>query len=224
MGPLIKANKMCKSFMRKIFISSRCNFLLKGMSCITHDYESLACLCTTSVHSTLLPVVNSDVELDDVFVHVQPGAVGELRSVRKLITSGSPPRVIVLVDNTHVPTLKLLRAMGVIFIVSLRDALSNIVKLLLNCAISHLISAELQAVTKSIQPAPAWAESAEFDGVQCLTPMETEIILDLLQGNSPRQVARERCVSTKTVSMHKRNALKKMQLRGLNELIIMPRR
>lgn len=96
------------------------------MSSITYEYKSLASLCTTCIYLTLLPAFNSDVELDSMFGHVQSGLVAELRLTRKLITSGSPPRVSVLVDKAEVPTLKRLRAMGVILIVSLCALLSNI--------------------------------------------------------------------------------------------------
>nr|WP_249038232.1 LuxR C-terminal-related transcriptional regulator [Serratia marcescens] len=54
--------------------------------------------------------------------------------------------------------------------------------------------------------------------------METEITLDLLQGLSPRQVAIKRFISVKTVSTHKLNALKKMELGGINEFFITHRR
>ncbi|MGP2593584.1 LuxR C-terminal-related transcriptional regulator [Serratia marcescens] len=54
--------------------------------------------------------------------------------------------------------------------------------------------------------------------------METEITLDLLQGLSPSQVARKRFISVKTVSTHKLNSLKKMELRRINEFFISPRR
>ncbi|MGP2827023.1 helix-turn-helix transcriptional regulator [Serratia ureilytica] len=57
-----------------------------------------------------------------------------------------------------------------------------------------------------------------------MTPAETEIILDLLQGISPWQIARKRFVSVKTVSTHKLNALRKMEIQGLNEFFITPQR
>ncbi|POC80834.1 hypothetical protein CRN61_03135, partial [Vibrio vulnificus] len=79
----------------------------------------------------------------------------------------SPPRVIVMVDNAHVPTLKLLRAMGVIFIISLRDAFSNIGNILQDSSRVNYMSVELHAVIKAIPSAPAWAtERGAFDEVQ----------------------------------------------------------
>ncbi|WP_308371975.1 helix-turn-helix transcriptional regulator [Serratia marcescens] len=57
-----------------------------------------------------------------------------------------------------------------------------------------------------------------------ITPAETEVILDLLQGISPWQIARKRFVSVKTVSTHKLNALRKMEIQGLNEFFITPQR
>lgn len=210
----MKANKMCKSVTRKIAISSRCNFSLQGMFCIAHDLESLMCLSKNNDFFTLYSAFNNDIELDDVFVHVQSGVSEELRLIHKFITSRSPPRVLVLVDNAHAPTLKLLRAMGVVFIISLRDSLSNIGHLLQLSTIAHYMSPDLHAVTKTIR--------SESDGVQYLTSAETEVILDLLQGISPCQVARKRFISVKTVSTHKLNALTKMELRRLNEFFITP--
>ncbi|EIO8806977.1 response regulator transcription factor [Salmonella enterica] len=219
----MEANEMCKLVTRKIAISCRCNFSLHGMSCIAHDRKSLSCLLKTNDFLTLHSTFNSDFEFDDVFVHVQSGVSGELRLIQKFITSHSPPRVFVLVDNAHAPTLKLLRAMGMIFIVSLRDSLSNIGRLLQGYSIASYMSPDLHAVIKAIQPAPVWAkEWGAFDGVQYFTPTETEIILDLLHGISPWQVARKRFVSVKTVSTHKLNALRKMELQRLNEFFTTP--
>ncbi|CAI0828615.1 helix-turn-helix transcriptional regulator [Serratia marcescens] len=211
--------------MRKVAIFSQCNFILQGMSCIARERESLSFLLMTHHHLTPHSAFTRHVELDDLFVHVQSGRVGELRLIQKLIMLSSPPRVIVMVDNAHVPTLKLLRAMGVIFIISLRDALSNIGNILQDSSRVNYMSVELHAVIKAIPSAPAWAtERGAFDEVQYLTPMETEITLDLLQGLSPRQVAIKRFISVKTVSTHKLNALKKMELGGINEFFITHRR
>ncbi|QDL86718.1 response regulator transcription factor [Serratia marcescens subsp. marcescens ATCC 13880] len=218
-------NVMCKPVMRKVAIFSQCNFILQGMSCIARERESLSFLLMTHHHLTPHSAFTRHVELDDLFVHVQSGRVGELRLIQKLIMLSSPPRVIVMVDNAHVPTLKLLRAMGVIFIISLRDALSNIGNILQDSSRVNYMSVELHAVIKAIPSAPAWAtERGAFDEVQYLTPMETEITLDLLQGLSPRQVAIKRFISVKTVSTHKLNALKKMELGGINEFFITHRR
>lgn len=218
----MKARETCKSVMRRVAISSPCNFTLHGMTYVTHKH--LTCLFKNHGYLAIYSNFDSNVEFDDVFIHVRTNAsAGGL--IQKFITLRSPPRIIVLVDNAHVPTLKLLRAMGIVFIVSLRDSLSNIDKLLQDSSIVRYMSADLHAVIKAIQLAPVWAaEWDAFDGVQYLTPTETEIILDLLQGISPWQIARKRFVSVKTVSTHKLNALRKMELQGLNEFFITPRR
>ncbi|MGQ8775980.1 helix-turn-helix transcriptional regulator [Serratia sp. NA_112.1] len=214
-----------KSVTRKIAIFSRCNFTLHGMSCIAHESEYLTFLFKTNNFLTRHSNFNSHIEFDDVFVHVQSGVSEELRLIQRFITSRSPPRVFILVDNAHAPTLKFLCAMGVISIVSLHDSLSNIGKLLQKSSETHYMSPDLRAVIKAVQPAPAKVSKWDaFDGVQYLTLTETEIMLDLLQGILPWQVARKRFISVKTVSTHKLNALKKMELRGLNEFFIPPRR
>ncbi|MBF4114198.1 hypothetical protein IN593_25250 [Enterobacter cloacae] len=114
---------------------------------------------------------------------------------------------------------------GFFFIFSLRDSLNNIGKLLHDSSIVHYMNPDLPAVIKAIQPAPVWAaEWDAFDGVQYLMPTETKIILDLLRGISPSQIAKKRFISVKTVSSHKPDALRKMELQGLNEFFITPRR
>lgn len=219
----MKARETCKSVTRRVAISSPCNFTLHGMTYVTHKH--VTCLFKNHDYLAIYSNFDSNVEFDDVFIHVRTNASAELGLIQKFITLRSPPRIIVLVDNAHVPTLKLLRAMGLFFIVSLRDSLSNIDKLLQDSSIVRYMSADLHAVIKAIQPAPVWAaEWDAFVGVQYLTPTETEIILDLLQGISPWQIARKRFVSVKTVSTHKLNALRKMELQGLNEFFITPRR
>lgn len=219
----MKARETCKSVTRKIAISSPCNFTLHGMTYVTHKHVTY--LFKNHDYLAIYSNFDSNVEFDDVFIHVRTNASAELGLIQEFITLRSPPRIIVLVDNAHVPTLKLLRAMGIVFIVSLRDSLSNIDKLLQDSSIVRYMSSDLHAVIKAIQLAPDWAvEWDAFDGVQYLTPAETEIILDLLRGVSPWQIARKRFVSVKTVSTHKLNALKKMELQGFNEFFITPRR
>lgn len=205
----MKANEMCNLVTRKIAIYSRCNFCLYGMNYIAHDSGSLTCL-----FKTVYSVFDNGVHLNDVFVHVHTGVLGELRLIHKFKTLRSSPRVLVLVSSTHVPTLKLLRAMNILFIVSLRDSLNNIGILLQDSSIVRYMSPDLQAVINTIKPTK---ELDTLDDIQYLTPMETEVILDLLQGMSPLQVARKWFISVKTVSVHKLNALKKIELRGLNQ-------
>lgn len=172
--------------MRKIAISSRCNYFLHGMSCIAHDRDVLARLFKTHDYLALYSIFDSNAEFDDVFFYLRTNMSPELRLIHKFSTLRSSPRIITLVDNAHVPTLKLLRAMGVVFIVSLRDSLSNIGKLLQESSIVRYMSPDLYAVFKAIQPARAWPEEWDsFDGIQYFTSTETEIILDLLQGISP---------------------------------------
>lgn len=67
----------------------------------------------TNNSSTLLSAFNAGMQMNNVFVHVQPGVIDMLRAIRVFIRSSSPPRVIAMVSNVHVPPLKLLRAMGV---------------------------------------------------------------------------------------------------------------
>lgn len=68
----------------------------------------------------------SNIDFDDVVVLVHKNVSGKLILIHKFITLRSPPRIIALVGNAHVSTLKLLRDMGVVFIVSLRDSFLNI--------------------------------------------------------------------------------------------------
>lgn len=219
----MKARETCKSVTRRVAISSPCNFTLHGMTYVANKHVKR--LFKNHDYLALNSIFDSHIEFDDVFIHVRTNVSAELRLIQKFITLRSLPRIIVLVDNAHVPALKLLRAMGMVFIVSLRDSLSNIGKLLQDSSIVRYMSPDLHAVIKATQPAPFWAAEWDvFDGVQYLTPTETEIILYLLQGASPWQIARKRFVSVKTVSTHKLNALRKMELQGLNEFFITPRR
>lgn len=198
-------------------------FFLHGMSCIAHEREVLARLFNTRDETAIYSIFDSNVEFDDVYVRANLSA--ELRLLLEFKKLRSAPRIFALVDNAHVPTLKLLRAMGVVFIVSLRDSLSNIGKLLQDSSRVRYMSPDLQSVIKAIQAAPVWAAEWDvFDGAQYLTPAETEIILELLQGVPPWQIAKRRLVSVKTVSTHKLNALRKMELRELNEFFITSRR
>ncbi|BEN14177.1 hypothetical protein SMETP3_46650 (plasmid) [Serratia marcescens] len=212
--------------MRKVAVYSYCSFALQGMVGIAHESKLIVHLLLENDSLIPYPYFNKNIELDDVFVHVRPGITGDLKLIKKIMTSGSSSRVIAMVDNTvSVPILKLLRAMGVTFIFSLRDSLMNLGNFLQDSSSSYYVSEELQESFKTIKaPSSRPSKWDLFDGVQYLTPMETEIILDLIQGISPWRVARNRFVSLKTVSTHKLNALRKMELRGLNEFFITPQR
>lgn len=141
------------------------------MNYIAHDSGSLTCLFKT-VYSAL----GNGVHLNEVFVHVHTGVHVEFRLIHKFKTLLSSPRVIVLVSSTHVPTLKLLRAMNIHFIVSLRDSLNNI---------GNLLQDSSRARYMSPNPIKPTKELDTLDDTQYLTPMETEVILDLLQGMLP---------------------------------------
>ncbi|QDL35735.1 helix-turn-helix transcriptional regulator [Serratia liquefaciens] len=219
----MKPRDTCKPVTKMVVISSPCSFTLHAMTYVVRKHVMF--LFKNHDDLALYSTFNRNIEFDDVIVHVPRDASAVLRLVQKFITLRSPPRILALVDNAHVPTLKLLRAMGIFLIFSLHDSLSNIRKLLQDSSIVRYMSSDLHAAIKAVQPAPVWASTWDsFDGVQYLTPTETEIILDLLQGVSHWQIAKKRFVSVKTVSTHKLNALRKMELRVLNEFLITPRR
>jgi DNA-binding NarL/FixJ family response regulator len=129
--------------------------------------------------------------------------------------------VIALLENAHVPTLLLLRAMGVHFLLSYRDPTSRILDVLESRIPAHYISSELQSAIEKFQSTSSQAATwGRYHMVEHLTPMELSIIIDLLQGISPRHVARKFFVSIKTVSTHKLNALKKLGIKRLNMFFI----
>lgn len=105
----MKARETCKSVTRKVAISSPCNYTLRGMAYIAQKHVTH--LFKNHEYLALDVALDSHVEIDDVFIHVRMNASAELRLIQKFITLRSPPRIIALVDYTHVPTLKLLRAM-----------------------------------------------------------------------------------------------------------------
>lgn len=204
--------------MRKVAVLDSCEFAQTGFHSIICNNESLICSLMTNNSSTLLAAFYVGIQMDDVFISVQPGDVGPLWAIHALIRSSVPPRVIVTVESAHVPMLQLLRALGVRFILSRRDTVDRICKVLLDPMLSHYISPALQSAVDRIHPEPSRAakKSTFVGGVELFTLRETDIVLDLLQGISPCQVAKKRCLSVKTVSMYKINAIKKMGVKGLN--------
>jgi len=219
---------MCKLIMRKkIGIFSNCCFTRKAISLIACDCGLVKCVLPEEKNILkVLLALNDNSGNDYVFIHIQSNVnvIVFLRIIQGVINSVSRPRIIVMVDNVHAPTLKLLRSMDVRFILSQRESLITLLKILCSSAISHYMSDELHTVMKNIYPATVWGkEWGPFDGVQHLTPTEIEIVLDLLQGMSPQRMSQKRFVSVKTISTHKHNALRKMGLKGLNEFFISPR-
>lgn len=159
--------------------------------------------------------------LDDVYIQLCRGEVEKLFLIHLLMLLPSKPRVIVIVNDSHKPTLKLLRAMGVLFIFSLSDSLSDFEKILQCSTNENYISPDLFATIHPVQSSTARAMNRDFfNGIKYLTLSETNIILYLLNGIPPWLVARKLCISVKTVSSHKINALRKMNLSGINEFFI----
>lgn len=205
--------------MRKIAVYSHCSFALQGIAGIAREFKYIVYLCLTNAPLTPYLALKKSIELDDIFVHIRPGINGDLKLINKLMTSRSSSRIIAMVDNSvSTPTLKLLRSMGVGFIFSLNESLIKTGDFLQNPSNYNYVSEALHTKLKGSKATSTRpSEYNIFDDVQYLTPTEKEIILDLIQGISPWRIARERFVSVKTVSTHKLNALRKMEIRGLNE-------
>ena len=126
-----------------------------------------------------------------------------------------------MVDNSHAPTLRLLCALGVRFILCKFDSLDNICEVLKKTTLKKYMSSYLKSVFVKYPPPPRWAkEGGEVNDEELFTKRESDIILDLFQGISPWNVAKKRFISIKTVSAHKLNALKKIRMRNLNEMFI----
>lgn len=191
---------------------------------IGKNHETLMCLLATNDISRLISIYYTELQINDVVVNLQPGRVDTLRVIATLISSHSIVRVIVMVDDTHMPTLRLLRAIGVSFIISKREPLNNIVSVLNNPMLTYYMSPGLQYVIEKSLPSSQWAKSlGTFNEAEPFTPTETDIILDLCHGISPWNVAKKRFISIKTVSRHKINALQKIGIKNLNEIFMKPR-
>lgn len=87
-----------------------------------------------------------------MYIHVCENVGAELKLLQIFKMLCSKLRIFVLVDNAHSPTLKLLRVMGVSFIISLHDSLKNIGNLLQDSSMVSYMSPDLHIVTKAILP------------------------------------------------------------------------
>lgn len=199
--------------MRKTVVFSSCEFTRKGMNCIE------PCSLITNEILAFTSSFHVQKNVQNIVVDIQPTAIPALRVLSKFIYSGSPIRFIVMVDNAHVPTLRLLQALGVRFILSKKESLENIYTILNSLTLSYYISTNLQTVLEKHQPTPHGANRwSIFNNSGMFTSTEADIILYLCQGMAPRRLARNRLISTKTVSSHKINALKKIGIKNLNAI------
>lgn len=206
----------------KNIVALDCNsFALNAIQYIANDSESITCKLATKDRSVFIWTVTTHTDIDVALVHVHPKDYSVLGLIQMLLTKTNPPRVIIMLNYAHPPTLKLILSMGIRFILLRRDPISRIRDTLQQLECSYYISPELDKIMANMKPPHYRAVSWKiFSGVQNLTPVETSIFIDLLNGMTQSLAAKKRFVSIKTISVHKINAIKKIGVNNINEFFL----
>lgn len=174
---------------------------------------------TTGDLSTLLSASAFRVQFEQVYIHlnINSDVYSALKSVHKFISSGSSAQIIIMIDRMHVPVLNFLNTMGVKVISSRQDAVTNIYEIFRHPLLKRYIKSKNKTSSNLSVTEEKKVKPVKISG---LTVAEAEVILDLLQGIPPWQLAAERLVSVKSISACKRKALQKMGYMNINEFLI----
>lgn len=136
-----------------------------------------------------------------------PGASG-LELQRQLQRNGNPKPVIFLTGFGDIPmTVDAMRAGAVDFLTKpVRD--------------QTLLDAIAVALVKDSEQRDAAARrKVTLDLIATLTPREREVLKDVAKGRLNKQIAFDLGISEVTVKLHRSNAMRKMRLRSVSELI-----
>lgn len=203
--------------MRMISVVDSCTIVLNAMRYIINRCESRCCAIMTNDYAEFIHAFRSGVEMHDVFMHIQPGNAFILKVVEEVLSSPKPPRVIVILEQLHMPTLQLLFAIGVRFFLSRRDPVYRINNVMQLTIANDYISPEvLSELHKDKARFFNQSQMEIFKDVKLFTPTESMIVISLLLSESLVNLANKRFVSVKTIHSHKRNALKKLGMKKLN--------
>jgi FixJ family two-component response regulator len=136
-----------------------------------------------------------------------PGASG-LDLQRQLMRNGNPKPVIFLTGFGDIPmTVEAMKAGAVDFLTKpVRDQ-----TLLDAIAVALARDAEQRAV--------AAQRRRTLDLLDALTPRELEVLREVAKGRLNKQVAFDLGISEVTVKLHRSNAMRKMELRSVSELV-----
>lgn len=136
-----------------------------------------------------------------------PGASG-LDLQRQLMRNGNPKPVIFLTGFGDIPmTVEAMKAGAVDFLTKpVRD--------------QTLLDAIAIALARDAEQRAAAAERRRtLDLLGALTPREFEVMREVAKGRLNKQVAFDLGISEVTVKLHRSNAMRKMELRSVSELI-----
>jgi FixJ family two-component response regulator len=136
-----------------------------------------------------------------------PGASG-LDLQRQLTRNGNPKPVIFLSGFGDIPmTVEAMKAGAVDFLTKpVRD--------------QTLLDAIAVALARDAEQRAAAAERQRtLDRIEALTPRELEVLREVARGRLNKQVAFDLGISEVTVKLHRSNAMRKMELRSVSELI-----
>jgi FixJ family two-component response regulator len=136
-----------------------------------------------------------------------PGASG-LDLQRQLMRNGNPKPVIFLTGFGDIPmTVEAMKAGAVDFLTKpVRD--------------QTLLDAIAVALARDAEQRTVAAERRRtLDLLDALTPRELEVLREVAKGRLNKQVAFDLGISEVTVKLHRSNAMRKMELRSVSELV-----
>jgi FixJ family two-component response regulator len=136
-----------------------------------------------------------------------PGASG-LDLQHQLAASGNPKPIIFLTGHGDIPmTVQAMKSGAIDFLTKpVRD--------------QTLLDAVIAAIELDLaQRVRARAIKCTMERVEMLTPREREVLAEVVRGRLNKQIAYDFGISEVTVKLHRSNAMKKMQVASIGELI-----
>ncbi|MBU3895667.1 LuxR C-terminal-related transcriptional regulator [Serratia rubidaea] len=211
--------------MKYITVLDNDPFVACSLKSLVETSFGSGCLLTTATPLEFIYAVFSKMNMDYAFISYHSTDCRVLFAIQAFISSRPYSCLIVMLEDVNTPTLKLMLCMGVRFIITRREKLISIQHLMHKSIKQddYYISPLIQALIDESPPPSSWNKMTPSN-IALFTPTEKNVIIELLNGSPPRAVAKKLSISVKTVSVHKRNALKKMSVKNLNAFFsIIPR-
>lgn len=156
-----------------------------------------------------------DDDIDIVFVSYDPVWTKTLHLLDKLQRFYPDIRKVVVVDSPHTPSVILMRSFGVNVIITKRDILECLQKIITLSPSSLYLS---PSITGCVDGERIEVKYRLTQPRIILTRTERMVLAELSGEKTIQRIASERGCSAKTVSQHKQNALYKMGFKKLKEV------
>lgn len=183
--------------MKKIAVLDKDIYVLAGIEHTINHLIHKHCVFLTHDINHFIDNLYNGTKFDSAIIGYNFNHPELLTAISSYITLKGPKSLIVLLKRKNKNLLRLMHSMNVSWVIFLGEDINTI---------AYRIK---QILLSDVTP---------VHNANALTTKETEVIAALLDGLSTETVAKKMHLSIKTISTHKRNALKKIGISSLNAL------